>query len=79
VGCACGDFGKLLKLKKCNVYGMEYDARSIDIASSTSAYQIVHQVDLNKFNANNYQQYLSFFDSITFLIQLLFWMCLSIL
>lgn len=67
VGCACGDFGELLKHKKCNVYGMEYDAGSVDIASNTGVYKKIHQVDLNKFRIENYPQYLHFFDSIAFL------------
>ena len=33
VGCACGDLGIVLnKNKKCTVYGMEFDIKSIQIA-----------------------------------------------
>jgi len=67
VGCACGDFGKLLLDKNCNVYGMEYDKESVAIASATDAYKTIHQIDLNCFNGNEYEQYYSFFDSIVFL------------
>lgn len=67
VGCACGDFGKLLYTKNCNVYGMEYDVGSIKIASGTHAYKMIHQIDLNDFNENEYENYINYFDSITVL------------
>jgi len=64
VGCACGDFGKLLSSKRCNVYGMEYDAGSIAIASSLGEYNSIYQINLNDFNEEEYEGYFSYFDSI---------------
>ncbi|WP_373032908.1 class I SAM-dependent methyltransferase [Sulfurovum sp.] len=68
VGCACGDLGELLhKNKECKMFGMEYDAGSIAIASGTHAYQSIHQIDLNDFNEKDYTQYFNYFDVITLL------------
>jgi|GEM_PF-1611241 len=69
VGCACGDFGDLLSKTKvcCEVFGMEYETDSIEIAKNTKAYNAIHQIDLNKFERNKYDMFLSYFDSIVFL------------
>ncbi len=68
IGCACGDFGVILKnKKKCSLYGMEYNRGSIDIALDTGAYTAIHQVDLNLFDPNNFSQFNEMFDYITLL------------
>jgi 2-polyprenyl-3-methyl-5-hydroxy-6-metoxy-1,4-benzoquinol methylase len=68
VGCACGDFGILLKnTRPCEMYGFDFDADSIRIASSTGAYSHLEQVDLNTFNNKSNPEWNEFFDSITFL------------
>ncbi len=67
VGCACGDFGKLLSSKNCNVYGMEYDTGSITIASSLGVYKSIYQINLNNFNEQEYERYFTYFDSIAVL------------
>ncbi len=65
VGCACGDFGELVnRNKKCNIYGMEYDVESLNIATETNAYQMVHHVDLNIFDEEKFEAYNNYFDSI---------------
>jgi len=67
VGCACGDMGLALKKNKnCQVYGLEYDAGSIDIAKSTNAYEEISQVDLNIFDETLFKQYYNKFDYIIF-------------
>lgn len=68
VGCACGDFGVLLKnTRQCEMYGFDFDANSIRIASSTGAYRHLEQIDLNTFNNTSHTEWNEFFDTITFL------------
>ncbi len=68
VGCACGDFGELVnRNKKCNIYGLEYDVESLNIATKTNAYQIVHHIDLNIFDESKFETYNNYFDSIVML------------
>lgn len=68
IGCACGDFGVLMHAhKKCEMHGMEYDKKSIQIARQTLAYVDIHQVDLNIFQEDSYSEYLGYFDYITLL------------
>lgn len=50
VGCACGDLGAYLnKNKNCEMYGLEYNKESINIARKTFAYRKIEEIDLNKF------------------------------
>jgi 2-polyprenyl-3-methyl-5-hydroxy-6-metoxy-1,4-benzoquinol methylase len=68
VGCACGDFGTLLKKNKnCIVYGFEYNEGSIEIARQAKIYEDIHQVDLNTFDTINYEEYYKKFDNIVIL------------
>lgn len=68
VGCACGDFGKLIKTNKnCEVYGLEFDLNSIKIAESTNCYKNIYQADLNNFDLTDFEQYYSQFDYIILL------------
>ncbi|MCG9120384.1 class I SAM-dependent methyltransferase [Laribacter hongkongensis] len=68
VGCACGDFGMLLKkTRPCEIYGIDFDADSIMLASSTGVYKHLEQVDLNTFNNELHAEWREYFDSITFL------------
>jgi 2-polyprenyl-3-methyl-5-hydroxy-6-metoxy-1,4-benzoquinol methylase len=65
VGCACGDFGILLKKNKnCTLHGFEYNEGSIQIARNAKIYELIHQIDLNTFSLNNYSDYLGKFDYI---------------
>jgi O-antigen biosynthesis protein len=65
VGCACGDFGDILKKKKdCVVYGMEYDTNSIKIAKETGGYKEIYRVDLNHFDTNEHSFLKKNFDYI---------------
>ena len=67
VGCACGDFGDALKKeKKCIVYGMEYDLRSIEIAKELGSYEEIYQLDLNDIAVRKYGQLAGSFDYIFF-------------
>lgn len=68
VGSACGDLGLMLhKQKNCEVYGMEFNYESIEIAKNTKAYSKIHQVDLNNFNELDYENYYGYFDCIVLL------------
>lgn len=68
VGCACGDFGALLrKAKSCQLYGFDYDADSLKLASSIACYQHLEQVDLNIYDTKLHPEWNSYFDCITFL------------
>jgi len=68
VGSACGDFGLLLhREKNCNVHGMEFSRASIEIAEKTLAYSRIHQIDLNTFDEDGFQEYTGFFDCIALL------------
>ena len=65
VGCACGDFGVVLKnLKNAEVYGLEYNEKSAQIALSTGAYKKVTPFDLDNIKENDFPQYTSKFDFI---------------
>lgn len=68
VGCACGDFGRILTKEKNNIkiFGMEYNKDSIKIAERTKAYKQIHQIDLNNFNENAFKKYFYKFDYIVF-------------
>jgi 2-polyprenyl-3-methyl-5-hydroxy-6-metoxy-1,4-benzoquinol methylase len=68
VGSACGDFGLLLQREKnCHVHGMEFSQASIEIAEKTLAYSRIHQVDLNSFDEDRFEQYTGYFDCIALL------------
>lgn len=68
VGCACGDFGALLRnFKACNVYGLDYDADSLRLAAATACYDHLEQVDLNVYDINHHPEWNNYFDCITFL------------
>lgn len=66
VGCACGDLGEyIVNNKNCNVYGIEYNIDSINIALSKKVYTEIVQIDLNKFNGLE-KKFHNFFDVIVF-------------
>lgn len=68
VGCACGDFGEFItRTKKCNVYGMEYNAESVKKASDKNVFKNIHQIDLNIFETTTYNDYYNKFGYITLL------------
>jgi 2-polyprenyl-3-methyl-5-hydroxy-6-metoxy-1,4-benzoquinol methylase len=68
IGCACGDFGVLLNEgKSCRVSGLDYDADSLALASTTGAYQFLEQADLNFYDVNRHPEWEGYFDCITFL------------
>lgn len=67
VGCACGDFAVALKAKKpAELWGMEYNQGSIDIAKQTKAFEDIYNVDLDNFDAKHFKQLFGFFDYIIF-------------
>jgi 2-polyprenyl-3-methyl-5-hydroxy-6-metoxy-1,4-benzoquinol methylase len=67
VGCACGDFAVALKGKKeCEIWGMEYNQGSIDIARKTRMFEDIFQIDLNNFDADSFRKFVGFFDYIVF-------------
>ena len=65
VGCACGDLGVVLKnLKNAEMYGLEYNKKSIEIAKKTGAYKEIVHFDLDQINEDSLPQYRSKFDFI---------------
>lgn len=65
VGCACGDMGCILKDKqKAQMYGLEYNKESIEIALKTNAYKEIIHLDLDQLNENSLPKYISKFDYI---------------
>lgn len=67
VGCACGDLGIVLnKNKKCTVYGMEFDIKSIQIALKTNSYENIWQCDLETLEINDFIDFFNYFDFIIF-------------
>ncbi len=68
VGCACGDFGNAVKEKddSAQVWGMEYDSKSIEVAKKTGVYKNIYQVDLNDFNDRDFKKFTHFFDYVIF-------------
>lgn len=67
VGCACGDFAVALKIKKeVEIWGMEYNQGSIDIAKRTRMFEKIYKIDLNDFNADEFRDFFDFFDYIIF-------------
>jgi 2-polyprenyl-3-methyl-5-hydroxy-6-metoxy-1,4-benzoquinol methylase len=68
VGCACGDFGGLLNDRKsCRVYGFDYDADSLELASATGSYRHLEWADLNVYDMDRHPEWKGYFDYITFL------------
>ena len=67
IGCACGDLGVVLtENKSCNVYGMEYDGKSVQIALETLCYRHVWQCNLETLNITDFVDFSNFFDFIVF-------------
>ncbi len=67
VGCACGDFAIALKKEKSlEIWGMEYNQDSIDIARTTHLYEDIFQIDLNYFNGEKFIKFHKSFDYIVF-------------
>jgi 2-polyprenyl-3-methyl-5-hydroxy-6-metoxy-1,4-benzoquinol methylase len=67
VGCACGDFGFLLKkYKQCCTYGIEYNQISINKALEKNAYEKIDCIDVNNFEVESLHEYKNKFDYIIF-------------
>ena len=65
VGCACGDFGVILKkYKNSNVYGIERDKKAIDIAMKTESYMEIIHIDLDGLQNDDLLAYKNKFDYI---------------
>jgi len=65
VGCACGDFGEFLyKTKRAQVYGFEFDEKSLEQAVAKDVYKSIFQVDLNIFDENAYLELHGKFDVV---------------
>jgi len=55
-GCAAGDLGVLLHDRKtCRVFGMDYNADSVEIARATGKFEDCRRIDLDSFNPTEYQ------------------------
>lgn len=65
VGCACGDFGAALrKYKGYDVYGIELDAGSVEIARKTGAYVWVGQMNLDGLSVSSFPEFAGKFDYV---------------
>lgn len=68
IGCACGDFGSYIKSKdNFDVYGLEYDHVSIEIARNKHVYEKIEQCDLNFFDDRIFSEHLNSFDYVCLL------------
>lgn len=53
-GCAAGDLGILLREhKSCQVFGMDYNAESVELARSTGKFENCRQINLDTFEAQD--------------------------
>jgi len=67
MGCACGDLAeKLVKLKNCKVYGVEYNAESVKKCISKNIFSEISQFDLNNLKKTSFPSYINKFDYIIF-------------
>lgn len=67
IGSACGQFGQILKEhKNCELFGIEYDTESIEIAEQKGVFEKIFQLDLNNFDINHFEKYKNYFDYIVF-------------
>ena len=65
VGCACGDLGIALKrYKGYDVYGIELDAESAEIARKTGAYAWVGQLNLDELSQTSLSEFAGKFDYV---------------
>lgn len=54
-GCAAGDLGSLLHDRKnCRVFGMDYNADSVELARSTGKFEGCRQINLDDFNVSDF-------------------------
>lgn len=64
-GCACGDLARALhERKNCRVWGMEYQAKSVDVCQKSGIFEDVRQQDLNRLTAETFPEYAGRFDCI---------------
>ncbi len=65
VGCACGDFGVVLKaVRNCTVYGFEYNEDSARIAEESGAYDKVFSLDLDTLREQDFPDFRKRFDHV---------------
>lgn len=53
VGCGAGNLGRLLRSKGCRIWGIEQDAENIAAAKKSGRYEIIYQLDLNRFSEDD--------------------------
>ena len=67
VGCACGDLGyALVTHKKCEVWGIEGNEGSANVARKLGVYKNIAVVDLNSVSTESFSNYNEKFDAIVF-------------
>lgn len=55
-GCAAGDLGSLLHDRKnCRVFGMDYNADSVELARSTGKFEGCRQINLDDFSVSDFK------------------------
>lgn len=65
VGCACGDLARALRENKnCRVWGLEYNAESVEICRQSGIFENVARQDLNNLTANSFPDYVGRFDYV---------------
>ena len=65
IGCACGDLSiALAKEKKCRVYGIEANSKSVEFCKKSAVFEKIWHYDLNDFKSEDFYQYRNFFDII---------------
>ena len=65
IGCACGDLSiALAKGKKCRVYGIEANSKSVEFCKKSAVFEKIWHYDLNDFKSEDFYQYRNFFDII---------------
>lgn len=63
VGCACGDLGLALKKSRnAEIYGLEYNEGSIEVALATGVYEKIVQCDLDLLKEGNFCEWNGKFD-----------------
>jgi len=57
VGCAQGNFGKILKQKNCTIYGIDLDEKAIQYAEKSGNYNNVFLLDVTDKTSATYKQF----------------------
>jgi len=59
IGCAQGNFGKILKEKNCTVYGIDLDEKAIEYAKNSGYYDEVFIMDVTNKDSDEYRDFIN--------------------